>query len=74
MKKNVFFFKDAASNFGSIQEYTKELMKVCSSEEELYTMLSEQIFIESEIITVSQIVSRDPFVFLLPVLCWWDYL
>ena len=51
MKRNVFFFRDAAANYGGIEEYTKELMKVCGSEEELYTLLSEQIFIESEIIT-----------------------
>lgn len=51
MPKNVFFFKDAAFRFGSREEYTKKLMEVVDSEDQLYQMLSEQIFIESEIIT-----------------------
>ena len=49
-KKNVFFFRDAARSFGNIEEYTKELLKVCLEEEELFKQLSEQIYIESKII------------------------
>ncbi len=51
LQKNVFFFKDAAFRFGSVKDYTKKLMDVCDSDEELFVMLSEQIFIESEIIS-----------------------
>lgn len=48
--KNVFFFKDAASAFGNIEEYTSKLMSVCTNQEELFTQLSEQIHVESKII------------------------
>jgi len=48
--KNVFFFRDAAYAFGTIEEYTNKLMKVCSSEEELFIQLGEQIHVESKII------------------------
>ncbi len=48
--KNVFFFRDAAYAFGDVKEYSKKLMKVCSSEHELYYQLSQQIHIESKII------------------------
>lgn len=51
MKKNVFFFKDAAFGFGDIKDYTKKLIEVCDSEEEMFEMLSEQIYIESVIIS-----------------------
>lgn len=49
-KKNVFFFKDAIYGFGAMEDYTKKLMDVCNSKEEFFTMLSEQIYIESKII------------------------
>ena len=49
--KNVFFFRDAAYSFGNIKEYSKKLMEVCSNNEELFTQLSEQINIESKIIS-----------------------
>jgi hypothetical protein len=48
--KNVFFFRDAALKFGTIEEYTSKLISVCSDENELYKQLSEQIHIESKII------------------------
>ncbi|MEA1786042.1 DUF5706 domain-containing protein [Arenibacter sp. GZD96] len=48
--KNVFFFKDAAHSFGTIDEYTQKLTEVCESEKELYTQLGHQIHIESIII------------------------
>ncbi|WP_430468160.1 Pycsar system effector family protein [Winogradskyella ouciana] len=48
--KNVFFFKDAAHRFGSQDEYTEELIKICGSEDELYKVLAEQIHAESTII------------------------
>lgn len=49
-KKNVFFFKDAVTSFGNIDEYSKKLMDICTDEKELFTQLSHQIFIESKII------------------------
>lgn len=48
--KNVFFFKDAAHAFGSIDDYTKELMDTCSDDTKIYEMLSQQIYVESKII------------------------
>ena len=48
--KNVFFFRDAAYAFGSIEEYTKKIMEVCESKDEFFVMLSEQIYVESKII------------------------
>ena len=47
---NVFFFKNAAYAFGNMEEYTKQLMEVCVSKEELYKQLGQQIHIESIII------------------------
>ena len=48
--KNVFFFKDAANNFGTMHDYTQKLMEVCNTKEEFFTMLSQQIHVESIII------------------------
>ena len=48
--KNVFFFGDAISAFGNTEEYTKRLIEVCASEEELFTQLGEQIHVECKII------------------------
>lgn len=48
--KNVFFFGDAVKAYGSAEEYTKKLMEICASEEELFKQLSEQIHVESKII------------------------
>jgi hypothetical protein len=47
---NVFFFLDAVKAFGSSEEYTKKLLEICGSEEELYTQLAQQIHAESKII------------------------
>ena len=47
---NVFFFKDAANQYESIEAYTEELIKICGSEEKLYQALAEQIHAESVII------------------------
>jgi len=49
-KKNVFFFGDAAKAFGTVEEYTKRLIEVCASEEELFEQLGAQIHVESKII------------------------
>ena len=47
---NVFFFRDAIFAFGNVEEYTKRLMEICSSEEDMFIQLSHQIHIESKII------------------------
>ena len=49
-KKNVFFFRDAAVRFGNIEQYAKELMQVCQTEDEIIEQLSHQIHIESKIV------------------------
>jgi hypothetical protein len=49
-KKNVFFFSDAVTKFGNTEDYTKELIETCGSQEKLYQLLSEQIHAESKII------------------------
>lgn len=49
-QKNVFFFKDAVYAFGDPKEYSKKIIEVCSSDEELYEQLAEQIHAESKII------------------------
>ena len=48
--KNVFFFRNAANDFGTINEYTKKLIETVGSEKELHKQLSEQIHVESKII------------------------
>lgn len=48
--KNVFFFRDAAYEFGNAKEYAKKLMEVCTTEDEIVKNLSEQIHAESVII------------------------
>ena len=49
-KKNVFFFKDAVKKFENVEDYTKELMQICNSQDEMFKLLSEQIHAESTII------------------------
>ena len=47
---NVFFFLDAVKAYGNSDEYTKKLIEICGSEEELYSQLAQQIHVESKII------------------------
>lgn len=49
-KSNVFFFKDAAHEYGNVEDYAKKLKQVCNSEKEIEDHLSEQIHAESVII------------------------
>ncbi|MET6990951.1 Pycsar system effector family protein [Sediminicola arcticus] len=44
---NMFFFHDVVTKYGSIQEYSKELMDLMDNEEELYDHLGAQIFVNS---------------------------
>ncbi len=48
--KNVFFFRNAVSDFGDSKEFSKKLIEVCKNEEQLFKQLSEQIHVESKII------------------------
>jgi hypothetical protein len=48
--RNVFFFKDVIHRFESVEEFTKEIIKVCGSKDELFQSLAEQIHVESKII------------------------
>ena len=49
-KRNVFFFKDAANKYESVEDFSKELIKTCTSKDEIVKSLSEQIHAESLII------------------------
>jgi hypothetical protein len=49
-KTNVFFFRDAAKEFDSVNSYVKEITKICETNEEIVKKLSEQIHAESVII------------------------
>ena len=49
-KKIVFFFRDAAYRFGSIEQYVKKLTQVCATEDEIIEQLGHQIHIESKIV------------------------
>ncbi|MCA0153068.1 Pycsar system effector family protein [Winogradskyella vincentii] len=48
--RNVFFFMDVINRFENVDEFTKEIIKVCGSKDELYQKLAEQIHAESKII------------------------
>lgn len=48
--KNVFFFGDVVKAFGNPDAYTKKLMDVCASDEQLSKQLGEQIHVECKII------------------------
>jgi len=76
--KNVFFFRDAIYAFGDAKKYTKKLMEICGSEEELYEQLSQQIHIESKIIDQKFICVHKSikffglsFIFVLLTLAFW---
>lgn len=47
---NVFFFRDAVSKFGTLENFTDILIKTCENENILYQRLAEQIHVESKII------------------------
>ncbi len=48
-EKNVFFFGDIISKFGTIKEFSKTFYKISLQEEELFDQLGQQIFIISKI-------------------------
>jgi len=47
--KNMFFFGDVITKFGSIKEFSKTFYQVSTHEEQLFSQLGEQIFIISKI-------------------------
>jgi len=47
--KNVFFFGDITSKFGTIKEFARTFYKVSVDEEQLFEQLGEQIYIISKI-------------------------
>ncbi len=47
--KNIFFFGDVISKFGSIKEFAKTFYRVSVDEEQLFGQLGEQIYIISKI-------------------------
>ncbi len=49
-KRNVFFFRDAARNFKSVEKFVDEITKICQTNDEVVRRLSEQIHAESVII------------------------
>ncbi len=48
-EKNVFFFGDVISKFGTIKEFSKTFYKISLNEEELFDQLGQQIFVISKI-------------------------
>ena len=47
--KNMFFFKDIISKFGSIKDFSKTFLTMSKDEDALFGQLGEQIFIISKI-------------------------
>ncbi|WGK64046.1 Pycsar system effector family protein [Croceiramulus getboli] len=47
--RNMFFFSDVISKFGSVKDFSKKFYKVSLDEDELFLQLGEQIFIISKI-------------------------
>lgn len=47
--KNMFFFKDIISHFGTIKEFSRSFFKMSVNEDELFIQLGEQVFIVSKI-------------------------
>ncbi len=47
--KNVFFFKDVITKFGTIKEFSKTFYKISLDEEELFDQLGQQIYVISKI-------------------------
>ncbi len=50
--KNIFFFRDVITKFGSINEFSKTFFKISLNEEELFDHMGQQIYIISKIAAV----------------------
>lgn len=47
--KNIFFFGDVISNFGTIREFSKTFYEISLDEKQLFNQLGQQIYINSKI-------------------------
>ena len=47
--KNIFFFGDVTTSFGTIKEFSKTFYKISMDEDQLFDQLGQQIFINSKI-------------------------
>ena len=59
-KKNVFFFSDVITKFGTINDFSKTFYKLSLKEEELFDQLGQQIFIISKIAAKNSDMSTSP--------------
>lgn len=50
--KNIFFFRDVISKFGTIDEFSKTFFEISKDEDKLFQQLGHQIFIISKIANV----------------------
>jgi len=51
-EKNIFFFGDVISKFGTIKEFSKTFHTISSDEDQLFDQLGQQIFIISKIAAI----------------------
>lgn len=51
-EKNIFFFRDVITKYGSIKEFSKTFYKISLNEEELFDQMGQQIFVISKIAAV----------------------
>ncbi|MBK5213303.1 MAG: ABC transporter ATP-binding protein [Flavobacteriaceae bacterium] len=50
--KNIFFFRDVISKFGTINEFSKTFHQISKDEDQLFDHLGQQVFIISKIATI----------------------
>lgn len=50
--KNIFFFGDVISNFGTIKDFAKTFYKVSIDEKKLFDQLGQQIYVNSKIAAI----------------------
>lgn len=79
-EKNVFFFKDAIHQFGSVKEYSKKFMDTVADREELFDKLGQQIYIECKIVDMKFTSVKNSmkylgisFIFVLLIIALWLY-
>jgi hypothetical protein len=51
-EKNIFFFRDVISKFGTINEFSKTFYSISRDEDQLFDHLGQQVFIISKIATI----------------------
>ena len=50
--KNIFFFRDVISKFGTINEFSKTFYSISRDEDQLFDHLGQQVFVISKIATI----------------------